>query len=93
MYMGDPIMKYEDIRHMRELNISIAKTNPKHDKPHFRKHTDDSYVEGVRKLIEVLVALERIDEAKEIQKRALSYFEHEKIKKCYLATALTSQCY
>lgn len=79
-YIADPLMKYEDIRHMRELNISLAKKEPGLDKPHFQKYTNESFIDGVSKLIEVLVALERVDEAKEIQKRALSYFESEKIK-------------
>ncbi len=65
---------------MRELNISLAKKEPSLDSPGFHKYTDESFIDGVSKLIEVLVALERVDEAKAIQKRALSYFENEKIK-------------
>lgn len=79
-YVPDPLLKYEDIRHMREINISATKTMPSLNTPSFHKHTDEIFIHDVSQLLEALVALERTDEAKEIQKRALSYFDNEKIK-------------
>ncbi len=79
-YIGDPIIKFEGLRHNRELQLSFAKTNPKMNKPHFLEYANESYIDGVIKLIEVLVAIEKRDEAKEVQKRAMSYFSNDTIK-------------
>lgn len=79
-YIGDPIYKYENIRHLRELSLSFAKQEPKMNSPWYIKHTDKSFVDGVAKLIEVLIAIDRKEEAIEIQKRALSYYDNEKIR-------------
>ncbi|MEW8383219.1 MAG: hypothetical protein AB2704_15320 [Candidatus Thiodiazotropha taylori] len=79
-YIGDPIIKYERLRHMRELNLSITKTTPELNTPEFLDYADDSFVKGVVRLIEVLKAIDNIDMAIEIQERALSYFSHVSIK-------------
>ncbi len=79
-YIGDPIYKYENMRHMRELQISFMKEDAKMDSPSFRQHTDQTFVSDVLKLIEVLVAIEKMDDAREIQRRAMSYYENDKIR-------------
>lgn len=79
-YIGDPIIKYEGLRHNRELQLSFAKTNSKLNNPRYLEYADQSYIEGVVKLIEVLIAIDKRDEAIEVQKRALSYFANDSIK-------------
>ena len=79
-YIGDPIMKYERIRHNRELQMSFVKTNPKLNDPNFLEYADKSYVDDVVKLIEVLIAIDKREDAIEIQKRSLSYFPNDKIR-------------
>jgi len=79
-YIGDPIYKYENMRHSRETQLSFTKRNSKMNNPQYLKYIDHSFIDGVVKLIEVLVAIDKQDEAKEIQKRALSYFDNDKIR-------------
>ena len=79
-YMGDPIIKYEDIRLMREMNLSLARKNPNMDRPEFQKITDELFINKSIKLIKLLIGLNRIEEAKEIQQRALQYFHNDEIK-------------
>ena len=79
-HIGDPIVKYEKIRHLREMQLSSIKTNPNMSNPHILEHTDTSYIDGVLKLIEVLIAINQQENAIEIQTRALSYFPNESIK-------------
>lgn len=79
-YIGDPVFKYEKLRHFRELNLSMARKKPKMNNPEYLKLTDERYIDGVLKLIEVLMAIQKEVEAKEIQKRAMSYFSNDEIK-------------
>jgi hypothetical protein len=79
-YIGDPIYKYENIRHHRETLLSFEKREPNMNKPRYLKYANKSFIDGVIKLIEVLVAIDKKDEAIEIQKRALSYYDNKKIR-------------
>ena len=79
-YMGDPVVKYENVRHQRELGLSFARTNSSMNTPSFLEYTDQSFIDGVLKLIEVLIAINKPENAHEIQQRALSYFPTESIK-------------
>lgn len=79
-YLKDPIKRYEDARHSREMNLSLARKNPNMDRPEFTSYSDQTFVTKTCQLIEVMVNLQRVEEAKEIQKRALSYFPDAKIK-------------
>ncbi|MBT3056163.1 MAG: hypothetical protein KME69_14945 [Candidatus Thiodiazotropha sp. (ex Codakia orbicularis)] len=79
-YIGDPIIKYEQLHHMRELNLSIAKSDSEMNDPEFLEYADSSFVKGVLNLIEVLVAIDKREQAIEVQSRALSYFSHADIK-------------
>jgi len=79
-YIGDPIYKYENLRHSRELSISTTKRHPEMDNPRYRKYTDETFIDGVLMLIEVLIEINRKDDAKEVQERALSYFYNERIE-------------
>jgi hypothetical protein len=65
---------------MRELNLSMMRTNSKRNTPKMRQYTDDSFIKETCQLIEILMELKRNPEAEEIQKRALRYFDHEKIR-------------
>ncbi|SDU15438.1 hypothetical protein [Halopseudomonas salegens] len=78
-YIGDPILKYEGLRHMRERNLGLARGNPDLNTPRFIAYADESFVNDVLSLIEILVAVGQADEALEVQKRALSYFESDRI--------------
>lgn len=80
-YIIDPIMEYEKIRHMRELNLSMMRTKPKHNTPKMRQYTDDSFIKKTCQLIEILMGLGKKPEAEEIQKRALKSFDHDKIRR------------
>jgi len=79
-YIGDPVYKYERIRHTRELQLSMTKKYPIMNNSRFLKNADESFVDSVIKLIKLLIAIDREDEAIEIQKRALLYFDNEKIR-------------
>lgn len=79
-YMKDPSAAFENIRHMRELNIGIAKENVKLNDEEFISHIDKSFIEDTLNLITLLVSLKEIGKAKEIKEKAISYFPHEKIQ-------------
>ena len=79
-YMIEPIKEYERIKDMRELNLSMMRSKSKLDTPRMRQYTDDSFIKETCQLIEILMGLKRNSEAEEIQKRALEYFDHEKIR-------------
>lgn len=79
-YFGDPIKKFEDIRHMRELNLSLTRTNAALNTPEMLTYSDNSFIKRTRQAIEILIGLGRRREAEEIHKRALSYFDHEQIR-------------
>jgi hypothetical protein len=79
-YVKDPLGQYEDIRHLRETNLSLMRKNPKLDDPKFRKYTDNDFMQSTRRLVEALMGVGRKSEALEVQKRALSYFDHPEIR-------------
>jgi hypothetical protein len=79
-YIIDPILAYERIRYSRELNLSMMRTKPKRNTPGMRQYTDDSFIKSTCQLIEILMGLGKKAEAEEIQKRALRYFDHDKIR-------------
>lgn len=79
-YIGDPIYKFEGARHDREYDLSLAKTNSDMNTPRFLQRADERYLERVAKLIEVLLAVNKKDEAKEVQKRAMAYFYNDDIE-------------
>lgn len=79
-YIGDPIAKYESLRYRREMELSLSRKNPKLNNSKFLDHADQSYIDGVIALIEVLTAINKLEDAREVQKRALSYFPSESIK-------------
>ncbi|MCW4225242.1 MAG: hypothetical protein N0E42_12255 [Candidatus Thiodiazotropha endolucinida] len=65
---------------MRELNLSIAKSDSEMNDPEFLEYADSSFVKGVLNLIEVLVAIDKREQAIEVQSQALSYFPHADIE-------------
>ena len=79
-YIKDPIGEYEKIRSGRELNLSLMRTDPKLNDSKMQEFTDDTFINDTCQLIEILIGLNRKKEAEEIQKRALKYFDNEKIK-------------
>jgi tetratricopeptide (TPR) repeat protein len=79
-YIKDPVKSFEDIRHMRELNLSFSRTNPKFKDASLAEHADRTYKKKTLQLIDVMVHLRKLDEAREIQSRALAYFPDDKIK-------------
>jgi transposase-like protein len=80
-YGGDPIARYERIQNMRETNLGLARKNPTVGNDRFKEYTDKSFTDKTVQLIEILVHLKRLDEAREIQKRALAYFPHASIER------------
>lgn len=79
-YIPDPIFRYESIKRSRESLINFAKRNPKAGDFSLEKHANDHFIDKINKLIEILVAINKIDKAKEIQKSALAYFYSDKIR-------------
>ena len=79
-YLGDPIKKYENIRYLRELEYSLARENPEINEPKLQSHADNRFIGETVKLISLLTEISRLDEAKEIRKRALEYFPNEEIE-------------
>lgn len=79
-YGGDPIVRYERFRTMRETNLGMARKNSKLDNDRFREYTDKTFGDKTVQLIEIMVQLKRFDEAREIQKRALAYFPSPRIE-------------
>jgi hypothetical protein len=84
-YGGDPIARFEEIRHMRERNLGMARDNPKLDTERFREYTEKSFTDKTVQLLQIMVGLKRLDEAREIQKRAMAYFPHERIERSLAA--------
>lgn len=79
-YITDPIDKYSKIQHMHELNVDLIKKNPDMDNDDFNQYTKESYVNEVCQLIEIMMALDRKDTAEKIKKKALGYFDNDKIR-------------
>jgi tetratricopeptide (TPR) repeat protein len=79
-YIKDSIKEFENIRHLREVNLSIRRKSPQLDDEQMRTWIEDTYVNSTCQLIEILLAIGKKDEAKDIQRRALEYHSHEKIK-------------
>jgi tetratricopeptide (TPR) repeat protein len=84
-YGGDPIVRYERFRNLREVNLGMARKNPMMDNERIRAHTDNTFTDKTVQLIEILVQLKRLDEAREIQKRALEYFPSPRIEQSLTA--------
>ncbi len=79
-YIGDPIEKFSHLKHLHEMNVKILTKNPEMDDDEFREYTESSYVNGVCQLIEIMVALGKADQAKEVQSLALAYLENKSIR-------------
>lgn len=79
-YVTDPIKEYERFKKFRELDLKMMQENSKHNTPRMRQHTDNTFIKNTCQLIEILIGLKRNSEAEEIQKRALQYFNHDKIR-------------
>ncbi|WP_317928620.1 hypothetical protein [Halioxenophilus sp. WMMB6] len=79
-YMGDPLYKYESVRQLRELQLSLAKTDPKFNNADFLEYTDERFDESVARLLEVLVAIDQREAAMEIQQLALAYHASDRIR-------------
>ena len=79
-YLGDPIQRYERLEQMREMNLGLMQRNPNLDNPRFKQRADETFVAKTVQLIDILSHLKRMDEAREIQKRALSYFPSPELK-------------
>lgn len=78
-YIGDPIVKFENLRYMREMNISHAESSER-NKSFLVESANDQYIDGVLKLIKVCVAIGKSDAAIEVQKRALVYLASDQIR-------------
>lgn len=80
-YLADPLTKYSHIQHLHKMNTKLMKNNPAMEGDEFKSYTTESYVRGICQLIEILLAVHKKDMAKEIQKRALEYFDNEDIRR------------
>lgn len=68
-YMKDPIKLYEDSRRSRELNLNLVKS-----RPDLVQYAEQAFDSKVCQLIEVMVNLNQVEVAKDIQQRATNYF-------------------
>ena len=82
-YIGDPVFKYESLRHLRELNINMAKSYPELNDPDHLRYADKAYITGVLNLLEVLTALDRSDDKRRVLYRASNYFGYDTITEHY----------
>jgi hypothetical protein len=78
-YMGDPIYKYESLRHRRETNLNSTKTHPSLATTKHYKYIDKTYIDGVLNLLVVLNALNNREAIDEIHLRASQYFGYKQI--------------
>jgi hypothetical protein len=84
-YMGDPILKYEEIRMMRESTLSYANSEAGSEKSRIlSSSSDEMFVNGVTSLISVLSQLNRTEEARTIQKRAVEYYPDDALSSVLL---------
>lgn len=79
-YIGDPIVKYENMRYMRERSLSYANSSAASQKVFLLDSANQQYIQGVLNLLKVCLAIDKKDAALEIQKRALSYYDDDKIR-------------
>lgn len=68
-YIKDALKLYEDSQKARDLNLNLAKSRPE-----FAYYADQAFDTKTSQLIEIMVNLNQHEVAKEIQKRAVSYF-------------------
>ena len=80
-YIKDPITKYRDIENAYKLQEEIAQTLPPETQGSFFKFMALTYTRSVCQLIEVMVAIDRMQDAKEVQMAALNHQENEEIEK------------
>lgn len=80
-YLGNPMRRYDQAEHSRQLNLRLMEDNPAMNNPQFRQHSDSAYVQRTAQLIDILAHLQRMDEARAIQKRSLAYFAAPEIEK------------
>lgn len=78
-YIGNPVFKYESLRHNRESSLNSAKNYPKLNTPEHYRYIDKSYMTGVLNLLEILTALEREDEKTQVLERVSNYFGYSEI--------------
>lgn len=78
-YIDDAVYEFEKLRHKRELSISFARSRPEMDND-LKEIDDRFYNEGVVGLIKILMASNRESEAKEVQKRALAYWDNRVVR-------------
>lgn len=79
-YLKDSIKAFEDARHFREIDLAMSRANPSLRNQRFKDNTDKTFVDKTCLLIEVMLNLNRMSEAEKVQKRALAYFKHPRIK-------------
>ena len=80
-YLQDPVQKYFQIEHLHKTNIELTKSNPELDSNDFKEYTEQSFVNGVCQLIEILIALKKREVAEEVQQLALKHYHHESIER------------
>lgn len=79
-YVGDPLKRYDRIQQLRETNLGLMKKSSALDNDAFRRNADKTFTDKTAQLIKALAELKRLDEAREIQKRALAYFPNSEIE-------------
>ncbi len=62
------------------MNIKLLRENPEMDDDEFKGYTESSYVNGVCQLLEIMLALGKADQAKEVQSLALAYLENKSVR-------------
>lgn len=62
------------------LDMSLSRTDPSMRSDEIKNETDERFLDKTLQLLEIVVNIKRLDDAKEIQKRALEYFPNQKIR-------------
>lgn len=79
-YIGDPVFAYERVRHNRELELSRIREGQPRNEERALERANSRYLADVKQLIDVMVGVNNYDNAYEIQKRAVGYFDDGQIK-------------
>ena len=79
-YISEPDEKLSEIQYLFRANMRYLTKNPSEDDVEFIEYAEDSYVNAVCRLIEILKGVHKNDIAKDIQSKALEYLDNKTIR-------------
>jgi hypothetical protein len=79
-YIGNPVREWDTVKKIYEMNKTRYDDESKTFGDQFKKITEEHFVQGSLKLIELALALDDTESAKEIQAKALATFDDYRLK-------------